>query len=92
MPSRRVMSCMATLPDGTFLILNGAGIGEAEFGLPYQANLNALLYDSRKPRHSRMSILANTTIARMYRSEDVLMDDGRVLVSEPDRQEQGKHP
>lgn len=29
MPSRRVMSCMATLPDGTFLILNGAEQGAA---------------------------------------------------------------
>ncbi len=92
MPSRRVMSCMATLPDGTFLILNGAEIGEAGFGLADQANLNAVLYDSRKPRHKRMSVMANTTIARMYHSEAVLMDDGRVLVSGSDPQDQGKHP
>ena len=92
MPSRRVMSCMATLPDGTFLILNGAEIGEAGFGLAENPNLNAVLYDSRKPKHQRMSIMGNTTIARLYHSEAVLMDDGRVLVSGSDPQDNGKHP
>ncbi|KAI4941281.1 hypothetical protein J4E91_010858 [Alternaria rosae] len=92
MPSRRVISCMATLPDGTYLILNGAEIGQAGFGLADQANLNAVLYDSRKPRGKRMSVMANTTIARMYHSEAVIMDDGRVLVSGSDPQDQGKHP
>ncbi|CAN9245366.1 unnamed protein product [Alternaria alternata] len=92
MPSRRVISCMATLPDGTYLILNGAEVGEAGFGLADQSNLNAVLYDSRKPRHQRMSIMANTTIARMYHSEAVVMDDGRILVSGSDPQDEGKHP
>ncbi|PSN72640.1 WSC-domain-containing protein [Corynespora cassiicola Philippines] len=93
MPSRRVISCMATLPDGTFLILNGAEVGEAGFGLADVPNLNAVLYDSRKPKHRRMSIMANTTIARMYHSEAVLMDDGRVLVTGSDPQNQdGKFP
>jgi hypothetical protein len=91
MPSKRVMSCMATLPDGTFLILNGAEQGAAGFGLAENPNLNAVLYDSRKPKHQRMSIMANTTIARMYHSEAVLMDDGRVLVSGSDP-EDNKHP
>ncbi|RYF49565.1 MAG: hypothetical protein EOO38_07610, partial [Cytophagaceae bacterium] len=91
MPSRRVISCMATLPDGTFLILNGAETGEAGFGLAEDPNLNAVLYDSRKPRHQRMSIMANTTVARLYHSEAVLMDDGRVLVSGSDPQD-NKHP
>jgi hypothetical protein len=92
MPSRRVISCMATLPDGTFLILNGAETGEAGFGLADDSNFNAVLYDSRKPLHQRMSIMANTTIPRMYHSEAVLMDDGRVLVSGSDPQDNGKHP
>ncbi|KAF9693906.1 hypothetical protein EKO04_008402 [Ascochyta lentis] len=91
MPSRRVLSCMTTLPDGTFLILNGAEEGAAGFGLADKSNLNAVLYDSRKPKHHRMSIMANTTIARMYHSEAVLMDDGRVLVSGSDP-EDDKHP
>jgi hypothetical protein len=87
MPSRRLMSCMTTLPDGTFLILNGAQTGQAGFGLGKNPNLNALLYDSTKPRHQRISIMANTTIARLYHSEAVLMDDGRVLVSGSDPQD-----
>ncbi|EUC35845.1 hypothetical protein COCVIDRAFT_88427 [Bipolaris victoriae FI3] len=91
MPSRRVMSCMATLPDGTFLILNGAEIGEAGFGLAENPNMNAVLYDSRKPKHQRMSVMANTTIARLYHSEAVVMDDGRVLVSGSDPQD-NVHP
>ncbi|KAF2025478.1 galactose oxidase [Setomelanomma holmii] len=91
MPSRRVMSCMATLPDGTFLILNGATIGEAGFGLAEDPNLNALLYDSRKPRHQRISVMANTTVARLYHSEAVVMDDGRVLVTGSDP-EDNTHP
>lgn len=91
MPSRRVMSCMVTLPDGTFLILNGAEEGAAGFGLADKSNFNAVLYDTRKPKHHRMSIMANTTIARMYHSEAVLMDDGRILVSGSDP-EDDKHP
>ena len=91
MPSRRVMSCMTTLPDGTFMILNGAEEGVAGFGLGDDSNLNALLYDSKKPKHHRISMMANTTIARMYHSEAVLLDDGRVLVSGSDP-EDDKHP
>ncbi|KAJ4337389.1 hypothetical protein N0V87_004712 [Didymella glomerata] len=87
MPSRRVMTCMATLPDGTFIILNGAEEGVAGFGLADVSNLNAILYDSRKPKHHRVSILGNTTIPRMYHSEAVLMDDGRVLVTGSDPQD-----
>jgi hypothetical protein len=91
MPSRRVMSCMVTLPDGTFMIMNGAEQGVAGFGLANTPNLNALLYDTRKPKHRRISVMANTTIARMYHSEAVLLDDGRVLVSGSDPQD-GKNP
>lgn len=91
MPSRRVMSCMTTLPDGTFIIMNGAEVGAAGFGLGDVSNFNAVLYDPRKPLHQRMSVMANTTIARMYHSEAVLMDDGRVLVSGSDP-EDNKHP
>ncbi|KAF2864815.1 glyoxal oxidase N-terminus-domain-containing protein [Massariosphaeria phaeospora] len=87
MPSRRVISCMVTLPDGTFLILNGGKNGEAGFQLGKNANLNAVLYDSRKPLHRRMSVMANTTIPRMYHSEAVLLDDGRILVSGSDPQD-----
>ena len=84
MPSGRVMSCIAALPDGTYLINNGAHKGVAGFGLGTDPNLNAVLYDPSKPFNQRMSVMANTTVARMYHSESVLLDDGRVLVSGSD--------
>jgi galactose oxidase-like protein len=77
---------MTALPDGTYLILNGGQQGVAGFGLANTPNLNAVLYDPSKPVNKRMSVMANTTIARMYHSEAILMPDGRVLVSGSDPQ------
>ncbi|KAF7903668.1 uncharacterized protein EAF01_006717 [Botrytis porri] len=84
MPSKRVVSSMVALPDGTFLILNGAQQGFAGFGLATEPNHNAVLYDPSKPLNSRMSSLANTTIDRLYHNEAVLVPDGRVLVTGSD--------
>ncbi|KAL2271185.1 hypothetical protein VTJ83DRAFT_556 [Remersonia thermophila] len=81
MPSKRVLSCMAPLPDGTYLIVNGAHHGIAGFGLASDPNFNAVLYDPSKPLHQRMTVGANTTIARMYHSEAITLLDGRVLIS-----------
>ncbi|KAI8635344.1 hypothetical protein F5Y19DRAFT_8141 [Xylariaceae sp. FL1651] len=91
MPSKRVMSCMAPLPDGTYLIANGAMAGVAGFGLADFPNLNALLYDPFKPVGSRVSIMANTSVARLYHSEAITLLDGRVLITGSDPQD-GKHP
>lgn len=84
MPSKRVISCMTALPDGTYLILNGGQYGVAGFGLASQPNHNALLYDPTKPVNQRITVMANTTIDRLYHSEAVLLQDGRVLVSGSD--------
>ena len=84
MPSKRVMACMTALPDGTYLILNGGKKGVAGFGLGKMPNLNAVLYDPSKPINQRMSVMQNTTIARMYHSESILLQDGRILVSGSD--------
>ncbi|KFY89652.1 hypothetical protein V500_05562 [Pseudogymnoascus sp. VKM F-4518 (FW-2643)] len=89
MPSKRVMSCICALPDGTYLILNGAHVGVAGFGLASDPNHNALLYDPTKPINSRMSIMANTTIDRFYHSEAILLQDGRVLVTGSDPETDG---
>ncbi|KAH8105346.1 galactose oxidase [Cristinia sonorae] len=86
MPSKRVMPCMAALPDGTFLIVNGAEQGVAGFGLADFPNLSALLYDPSQPVHQRISILNNTIVARLYHSEATLLPDGRVLISGSDPQ------
>ena len=80
------MPCITSLPDGTFLILNGALQGVAGFGLASDPNLEALLYDPTQPIGSRISILNNTIVARLYHSEATLLPDGRVLVSGSDPQ------
>jgi len=80
---------MVALPDGTYMVLNGAHAGVAGFGLANDPNLNALLYDPTQPIGSRFSILGNTTIARMYHSEATLLPDGRVLVSGSDPETPG---
>jgi hypothetical protein len=77
---------MVALPDGTYLILNGALEGVAGFGLANDPNFNAVMYDPTLPRNQRMSILNNTIVPRMYHSEAILLPDGRVLVSGSDPQ------
>ncbi|KAF6829857.1 WSC domain-containing protein [Colletotrichum plurivorum] len=91
MPTRRVMSCIAPLPDGTYLINNGAQQGVAGFGLATMPNHNALLYDPEKPLGARITVMANTTISRLYHSESILLLDGRVLVTGSDP-EDGVNP
>ena len=80
MPSKRVMPCMVALPDGTFMIMNGAHQGYAGFGLASDPNLGALLYDPTFPVGQRMSVLNSTIVARLYHSEATLLPDARVLV------------
>jgi hypothetical protein len=87
MPSQRVMTCIAPLPDGTFLILNGAKHGVAGFGLATNPNLDAVLYNPFNPVGQRMSKMASTIVARMYHSEAILLPDGSVLVSGSDPQD-----
>jgi hypothetical protein len=78
------MPCMAGLPDGTYVIVNGAQHGVAGFGLGGDPNYNAVLYDPTQPVNARMSIMANTTVARLYHSEAVVLLDGRVIISGSD--------
>ncbi|KAK8872836.1 glyoxal oxidase [Apiospora arundinis] len=91
MPSKRVMSCMAALPDGTYLIANGAKEGVAGFGLATDPNYQAVLYDPTKPVGQRMSNMATTIVARLYHSEAITLLDGRVLITGSDPQD-GVHP
>lgn len=60
---------LTALPDGTFLIANGAQAGVAGFGLGSDPNFRALLYDPSQPVHQRISVLNETIVARMYHSE-----------------------
>lgn len=87
------MPSIVALPDGTYLIANGAQQGVAGFGLGNNPNLNALLYDPSKPLHQRMSSLANTTVGRLYHNEATLLQDGRVLISGSDPENlDGRYP
>jgi hypothetical protein len=87
MPSPRVMPCMAPLPTGDYLILNGAVHGVAGFGLANRPNLGSLLYSPSKAVGKRITVMANTTIARLYHSEAITLLDGRVLVTGSDPQD-----
>lgn len=87
MPSKRVIPTMVALPDGTYLIMNGAMQGVAGFGLADIPNHNAVMYDPVAPKGSRFTKLASTTIDRMYHNEVLLLQDGRVLVSGSDPQD-----
>lgn len=78
------MPCMAGLPDGTYIMMNGGQHGVAGFGLGGAPNYNAVLYDPSKPVNQRMSVMANTTVARLYHSEAIVLLDGRVMVSGSD--------
>ncbi|KAF8577851.1 copper radical oxidase [Ramaria rubella] len=84
MPFKRVMTCMTALPDGTYLITNGANQGVAGFGLATDPELTALLYDPTLAIGQRISILNTTIVARLYHSESILLQDGRVLISGSD--------
>lgn len=75
---------MAALPDGTFIILNGAHQGNAGFGLGNDPNYGAVLYTPDAPLGSRFTIFNTTIVARMYHSEATLLPDGRVLVTGSD--------
>ncbi|KAI8807472.1 glyoxal oxidase N-terminus-domain-containing protein [Cladochytrium replicatum] len=84
MPFDRVMPNMVQLPDGTYLIVNGAAEGVAGFGLAKKPVLTAILYDPAAVVHKRISILNTTVVARMYHSEATLLPDGTVLISGSD--------
>jgi hypothetical protein len=84
MPSKRVLVCMANLPDGSFLIVNGATFGAGGFANARDPNFGAVLYDPSQPTNQRFSKLDSTNIARMYHSEATTLPDGSVLISGSD--------
>ena len=78
MPFGRILGDMVSLPDGTLLLLNGASRGNADFAGLTAPVLTAVLYN---PVTNQFSVLASTTIARLYHNSAVLLADGRVLVT-----------
>jgi hypothetical protein len=78
------LSLQVSLPDGTYIILNGAHIGVSGFASASSPNLTPVLYDPTLPVGQRMRELSSTTIARLYHSEAVLFTDGTIIVSGSD--------
>ncbi|KAM3087039.1 hypothetical protein ACMFMG_001149 [Clarireedia jacksonii] len=81
MPEGRGMVEGTLLPDGTVVWLNGGDTGAQGFGLAKNPTLEALLYDSTKPKGQRFSTLASSTIPRLYHSVALLLLDGTLMVA-----------
>ncbi|CAH9090187.1 unnamed protein product [Cuscuta epithymum] len=81
MPMGRVMSDMLILPVGDVIILNGGSRGTAGWEFGEDPVYNPIIYKPNEPDPSmRFSVLAPTTIPRMYHSSAILLPDGRILV------------
>ncbi|KAJ3254067.1 hypothetical protein HK103_007528 [Boothiomyces macroporosus] len=81
MPIPRVLGDLVSLPDQTLLLINGATMGQAGFGMQSKAALNPVLYNPHAPLNQRFTVLQKSPIQRLYHSEAMLALDGRVIVS-----------
>jgi len=92
LPEGRSMGSMINLPDGRFVILQGAGSGTAGYGNTTwavgqsyaQSPVYAPLYlDPSQPAGSRIyrDGMGNSTVARMYHSTALLLPDGSVFLA-----------
>ncbi|KAK1289466.1 hypothetical protein QJS10_CPB18g01089 [Acorus calamus] len=81
MPFPRVMGDMLNLPTGDILMLNGASRGTSGWNFAREPSLTPVLYNPRKPRKQRFTVLAPTTIPRMYHSTAAVLPDGKILVA-----------
>lgn len=80
MPVARVMGDMIILPTGDVLIINGAQVGSQGWGAASVPTFQPCLYATNDATN-RFTLLAATTIARLYHSTANLMSDGRILVA-----------
>ena len=78
MPSGRTMVEGTLLPDGTVLWLNGAKQGFQGWGTAQEPAHDALIYD---PQQDTFTTSGTSTIARLYHSVALLLQDGRVLIA-----------
>jgi hypothetical protein len=84
LPNRLINVLQANLPDGSYMIVNGAKFGAGGFANANNPNFKPVLYDPSLPLNQRMTELSSTNIARLYHSEAVTMPDGSVLISGSD--------
>ena len=78
MPTPRVMGDMLILPTAEVLIINGAKLGTAGWGVSRQPNLAPLLYN---PGYRRFQEFTATNIPRLYHSTALVLQDGKILVA-----------
>ena len=83
MPAPRVMGDMLILPNGEILIINGAQNGFAGWGNATNPALAPYLYTPNASSGERFTVLAASTIPRMYHSTANVMPDGRIFVGAP---------
>ncbi|KAJ3100067.1 hypothetical protein HDU97_002503 [Phlyctochytrium planicorne] len=76
----RVMGDFVLLPDGTALVVNGAGAGMAGWDKGRNPQTTALLYLPNNDDGDKWRVLNSTTIARLYHSVAFLLPDGRVMI------------
>ncbi|KAK0648097.1 glyoxal oxidase N-terminus-domain-containing protein [Cercophora newfieldiana] len=96
LPEGRIMGNAIILPDLTILVINGAGVGTAGYGVRGEASwmsagssyadsptLTPVIYDPNRPKGKRWSSegLSASTIPRMYHSTAILLNDGSIFVS-----------
>ncbi|KAL1068652.1 hypothetical protein V6Z11_D12G211400 [Gossypium hirsutum] len=79
---REIPPCIELLwENGHILIINGARRGCAGWQNAATPSLRPYLYNPKKSRGQRFTVLKATRIARMYHSSALLLPDGRVLVA-----------
>ena len=69
------------LVDGKVLWINGGNVGAQGFLLAGKPTLSALLYDPTQDKGKRWTVLASSSIARLYHSVALLLLDGTVMVA-----------
>jgi hypothetical protein len=80
MPAPRVMGDMLILPNGEILIINGAQRGTAGWKLGKSPALAPYLYRPNALSGKRFTVLAASSIPRMYHSSSNVLPDGRIFV------------
>jgi hypothetical protein len=74
------MPDMTIMADGRVLIINGAANGWGGFANAGNPVYQSVIYDPALPAGARFALGPTSPIARMYHSESLLLEDGRVLV------------
>ncbi|XP_024979793.1 aldehyde oxidase GLOX1-like [Cynara cardunculus var. scolymus] len=81
MPTPRTMGDLLQLPNGQFLLINGAKKGCSGWEDGEDPNLTPTVYMPEKEMGKRFKELQPTTIPRMYHSVSSVLPDGKILVA-----------